>query len=386
MGIAAALLLFVVPQPAPARPPAPLVVAGSADVLDRLRGLEESVSRWHPGLRVEWIPFSEGVSFAPLLYGPADFLLSSRRAEARDLDLARRLAVELREHVIALDGLTVVVHPGNPVASLSLEQIETLFSGRIVGWYGFGGSDRPVRLLAPVFSSGEYQALNGLASGGGFRLPASAEILASFADVVSTVSADPRAVGLVSMAVPRANVRAVPLRAMESDEPVLPTADSVETGEYPWGRALWMYTRRSVDEDAERLLTCLLSIEGQAEVAKAGFVSLPADRPFARVPPARERPRVAAAATVSFRPGSNRLDRPARDVLSSVAARSSDAWIAARAGLSEDPARAPELSLARARAVSEFLAERGVRVEGSAGVRAPAGDPGVADVWWIPRP
>jgi hypothetical protein len=63
------------------------------------------------------------------------------------------------------------------VESLTPVQIQTLFGGKIVGWYGFGGSDRPVRLLAPPPSSGEFQALRRISPGGDFRLPPSAELV-----------------------------------------------------------------------------------------------------------------------------------------------------------------------------------------------------------------
>jgi len=365
--------------------PIPITVRGPADVLDRFSELIEAVKHWHPQLGVAWAAYEEGISFAPLFEGSADILLSSRPIDPRERVLAKKLSLEIHEHVLALDALAVVVHPDNPVESLSLDQVESLFRGKIVGWYGFGGSDRPVRLLAPLPSSGEYQALSELASGADFRLPASAEIFGTSAAVVSTVAADPGAVGLVSASVDRESVRTVPLKGAESDAPVAPSADSVERGEYPWGRVLRLYTRGSADEGLERLLNCLLSSEGQAEIAKAGFVPLFADRAFQRSLPARERSRGATVTAVSFRRGSDRLDREARESLTALSRSVSEVWITARRGLLEDPSTAGDLPHRRARVLEEFLAGLGVTVSGTESTAPASGDLGGADVWWVAR-
>jgi phosphate transport system substrate-binding protein len=368
-----------------------LSVRGPADVLDRFAGLSEAIARWHPDLDVAWVPYESGVTFAPLFDGSADLLVSPRGIEPWEQALAAKLSLEIHEHIAALDAVSVVVHRDNRVESLSIEQIQTLFSGKIVGWYGFGGSDRPVRLVAPLPSSGEYQALRRISPGGDFRLPPSAEIASSSAGVLSTVASDPRAVGLVSMSLDSSSVRTVPLRATPaasaapSDAPVLPSADSVERGEYPWSRILWLYSRGSADEDLQRLLSCLLSSEGQAEIAKAGFVAVAADRAFQRTLPARERSRGATVTRVSFAPGFDRLDREARDVLTQLRERAAEVWITGHAELLEDRPGDRGLSERRARAVEVFLTTLGVAVAGAEGVGAESGDLRGADVWWISR-
>jgi phosphate transport system substrate-binding protein len=281
-----------------------------------------------------------------------------------------------------------VVHPDNRVENLSLEQIQALFSGKIRGWHGFGGSDLPVRLLAPPPSSGEYQALRRISPGGEFRLPPSAEISPSSSAVLSAVASDPRAVGLVSMSLDRSRVRTVALRAAPpapSDGPVTPSVVAVESGGYPWIRDLRLYTRGNADESLQRFLTCLLSSEGQAEIAKAGYVAVTADRPFRRTLPARERSRSASMTRVSFPPGVDRLDRQARDSLTGLAASSSEVWISGHADLQLDRPEDVGLSERRARAVAEFLTALGVAVAGTEGVGAESGDLRGADVWWISR-
>jgi len=381
-----AALLVLIALSSRAQAQEPITVRVPAEFLDRFARLSEAIARWHPDLDVACVPSEAGVTFAPLFDGSADLLVSTRGIEPREQALASKLSLEIHEHIVALDAVSVVVHPTNRVESLSLEQVQTLFSGRILGWYGVGGSDRPVRLLAPPPSSGEYQALRRISPGGDFRLPPSAELVGASADVLSAVASDPRAVGLVSMSLDRSRVRTVPLRAVQaSDAPLDPSADSVERGEYPWNRILWLYRRGSADEDLQRFLSSLLSSEGQAEIAKAGFVAVAADRAFRRTLPSRERSRGAMVTRVSFSPGLDRLDREDRGVLTALAGQVAEVWITGHAEPAEDPRGDRGLSERRARVVEEFLSALGVAVTGAEGAGAESGGSSGADVWWISR-
>jgi phosphate transport system substrate-binding protein len=362
-----------------------LTVYAHADVIERLSRLEEVVSRWHPDLKVDWMRDNSGVSFSPLFDGSADVLLTLRCIEPWERALAGALSIEIHEHAAALEAVSVVVHPDNQVGSLTLEQAQTLFSGGIVGWYGFGGSDRPIRLLVPSPSSGEYQALQRISPGGDFRAPLSAEVAATARQVAILVASDPRAVGLVPAGLEAPGLREVPLSASASSPPIEPSVDSVESGEYPWSQVLWLYRREGADETLRRLISCLLSTEGQRELTKAGFAPLPADRPFLRTLGARERSRAAKVTRVSFASGLDRLDEASRDLLSRAAREVKEVWITGHAELREDRAGAVGLSERRARAVEAFLAGLGVAVRRAEGVGADGGDRSAADVWWISR-
>jgi phosphate transport system substrate-binding protein len=382
---AAALLLSA--SLSPAEGLERISVRGPRDLLDRLAGLSEAMARWHPDLDVAWVPDEAGAPFASLFDGSADLILSSRGIEPRERALSAKLSLEIHEHIAGLDAVSVIVHPDNGVASLSLDQIQTLFSGRIVAWYGFGGSDLPIRLLSPVPSSGEYQALRQITPGGDFRLPPSAELVSTPDAVVATVASDPRAVGLVPMSLRSSGVRIVPLSSEPGDAPIVPSADSVERGQYPSSltRALWLYSRGSADDGLQRLLSCLLSSRGQEEIEKAGFIALSADRAFQRTLPARERSRGATVSRVSFATGLDGLDRQAREVLTGLARGAAEVWITGHAELLADRLEARNLSERRARAVEEFLTALGVAVAGAEGVGAEGGDLRGADVWWLSR-
>ena len=66
-----------------------------------------------------------------LINGTAQIANSSRRIEKEEKQQAAQTGIESVEHVVACDGIAVIIHSSNPVAELSIEQLSEIFSGRI---------------------------------------------------------------------------------------------------------------------------------------------------------------------------------------------------------------------------------------------------------------
>ncbi len=62
----------------------------------------------------------------------------------RALSDAERTKYRLLSRPLALDGIAVAVHVGNPVSELSGEQVRKIFSGQIDNWQALGGADAPI--------------------------------------------------------------------------------------------------------------------------------------------------------------------------------------------------------------------------------------------------
>ncbi|MGZ3440817.1 MAG: TonB family protein, partial [Polyangia bacterium] len=73
-------------------------------------------------------------AFVGLFDGSAELGASSRPVDADELKQAARLGVVLREWVLAYDGVAVIVHPSNPLTSLSLDELAQIFTGRVRDW------------------------------------------------------------------------------------------------------------------------------------------------------------------------------------------------------------------------------------------------------------
>ncbi len=66
------------------------------------------------------------------------------------------------EHVIAIDGLAIIVHPDNPINHLSITQLADIFSGQITDWRRARRHSGPIRIYARDHNSGSWETFKEL--------------------------------------------------------------------------------------------------------------------------------------------------------------------------------------------------------------------------------
>jgi phosphate transport system substrate-binding protein len=308
--------------------------------------------------------------FAAIADGQCDIAMASRpMSDADKSTLARKRIGDLRapatEHVIALDGIAVIVHSNNKVRSLDLDQVKGIFTGQVRDWSGAGGSPGPIGVYAPDDNSGTYDIFRDLVLEGQ-PLSSSAKRFVDSVELSDNVATEPGAIGLVGLAyVHSANAVAISERGFS---PTLPSPFTVANESYPLSRRLYLYT---LPHPRTALVTHLvnfaLSPEGQQVVRESGFVDLSIaarspDACDARCPPAYVAATLQAKRlTVDFR------FRPRTEELDSLASRNLErlvAFLRARPGaqllllgFADDLGG----SLARANQVASEFERRGVK-------------------------
>ena len=330
---------------------------GSASAADALRsGLSDGFTARFGDVELLWDSAWSGSAFVALFSGDADVGVVSRSVRSEEVNLASRLGLELRESILAL-----VVHPRNDVPSLSMEQLESLYAGRIVRWLGFGGINESVQLLiASEWSGAQTEFCELMFHDPTFQFASSAEYLMSSAEILERVASDRGAVGFVSMSYDRSRVRTVPIVAA-SGKALLPSAFTVGDGTYPLRYPLRLYTVGDPKDELRHFLRFLYLHGGPALVADAGLVPVQAFATMTRSA-ARARPRAQVSLTrVGFGFRASRLDADAQRDLTDVASRLTGSdeglWITGH----EEPREArDELAAARARTVAEFLEQQNV--------------------------
>ncbi|MEM6356471.1 MAG: phosphate ABC transporter substrate-binding/OmpA family protein [Pseudomonadota bacterium] len=281
-------------------------------------------------------------SFDGIAAGRAALGMSSRVMRDDDAEkLAAAGIGDLREgpneHVIALDGLIVVVHPNNPIGSLSLTEIADIFAGEITNWSEVGGLDLDINIYSRDPGSGTFDTFRSLVlRPSGLDLATDAEKFQDNALLSDTVSNDLAGIGFTGIAYERASKK-LALR-LECGIVARATTFAMKTEEYPLSRRLYLYENPQVaSAHAENLVDFALSDEAQPLIEDAGFISLrPESRPLSEegerivytitneeefsLPLMREmltELRGAERLSLSFRftPGSSRLDpKSLRDV------------------------------------------------------------------------
>ena len=223
-------------------------------------------------LEVDVLAHGTSTGFAALRDGDCDLWMASRPVKTEEVEGARLLGPLYEqglEHVIALDGLAVIVHPSNPLAALTVDQVRSVFAGRVGDWAQLGGPPGPIALHARDDRSGTFDTFKTLVLGDAALSPAATRY-ESTEQLAAAVARDPRAIGFVGLAgVGRARALALSDRGTV---PMAPTPLSVATEDYLLARRLFLYSAGRPRAEARALVDFALGPSGQQVVADVGFV------------------------------------------------------------------------------------------------------------------
>lgn len=231
--------------------------AGSTAFLPFAEKLAEEFVASHPGYSVTVQGGGSAVGIQAAISGAAQIGMADMVTlpdEARDLDAV----------VVARDGVAVVVHPSNPVADLTLEQIRRIYSGEITSWRDVGGEDRPITVVSREAGSGTRSSFEQIV--GGVRLTTDAIIQDSNGTIRETVASDPRAVGYISNGVVNERVKPLTVGGIPS------TTAEVVAGRYPLVRPIYFLTRGRLTEACRAFIDYVLGPEGQRIIRENGLV------------------------------------------------------------------------------------------------------------------
>lgn len=213
-----------VPTPAPES--LTLVAADSAAPLARRLATGYAAAYPHVAVRVE-VAANDPAAEARLAAQQADLALV---IEAQALNAAEAYSITQVGRV----PLAVVVHPQNPVAALSLEQLRGVYTGRVDNWSRLGGLTGPVLPLVREEGAGSRTAFDATVLADRPVTP-TALILPGDERMVAYVAEQPGAIGYVALPWLDGRARAVAL------DGVLPTEEQ--------GYPLWLAVSLVVPAD-----------------------------------------------------------------------------------------------------------------------------------------
>jgi phosphate transport system substrate-binding protein len=273
-------------------------VAGSlkcvgSDTMNNLVALwAEGFRTFHPGVR-EAIEGKGSASAPPALTaGTSTFAPMSRDWKPSEVDaFQQRHGYPPTVLPVAIDMLVIFVHRDNPIESLTLAEVDAVFSRnrlggedrdiRTWGHLGLGGAwrNRPISLYGRNASSGTYGFFKEKALFKGDLKPTVKEQPGSSA-VVQAVANDRYAIGYSGIGYRTADVRAVPLAARRGLPPVEPEPHAAYSGHYPLARFLWIGVNHRpgtpLDPLRREFLRYVLSGSGQREVQRDGYLPITA--------------------------------------------------------------------------------------------------------------
>jgi phosphate transport system substrate-binding protein len=237
----------------------------------------------HPALNFHVSDAGTGKGIEALVAGKTDIAAVTRVLRSPEKKMfAARYHREPVMIPVALEGISVFLHPHNGVDELTIDQLARILSGEIRNWKEVGGANLPIHVCSFDRTTGRYwyvvENILGKRSfaretryaQGGSAGSDAARLAAQEKDMLAFVSHDVSAIGYGDLK----KVRVVKLaRIVAADgKSYWPTPQNVQSGVYPLSRAL-MYLLR--DEPRGALLDFLRWCPAQEELIRgADFVPL----------------------------------------------------------------------------------------------------------------
>jgi phosphate transport system substrate-binding protein len=225
-----------------------------------------------------------------LVSGHVGLLASSRPlTDDERKDFRSRYGTDPLEIPIALDAIAIYVNHDNPLASLTLDQADALFSqsrnrgapASITTWGQLGlqngWEQQPVRLYGRDKRSGTRTLfMHMVLLDGAFRSDVKEE--PGSAMEIMDIIRDRLGIGYASIEFKASTVKILPIAAKSEDTPVAPTAGTAADGSYPLTRSLYLYAKRDPKEqlapEIAEFLRFINSREGQETLARGGVYPL----------------------------------------------------------------------------------------------------------------
>jgi phosphate transport system substrate-binding protein len=256
-----------------------LVLDGSTTVGPIAKAFAEYYMAMNPGVNVTVSESGSGNGAKGIINSTCDIANLSRFMKEKEFAAAVEKGVMPVAHVVAMDGLPVLVHPSNPVAGLTVAQVRAIYMGKTRNWKDVGGPDMPIVVISRDTNSGTYETFEGLVMSHKVdgskvkeKIGAGAEYVGSNGAVRQRVQSTAGAIGYAGLGFVDKTVKALKI------EGIAPTPQTVTSGVYPIARPLFMLTNGypKLGSHVFRFVTLHLSEKGQEMIESIGFVPVTA--------------------------------------------------------------------------------------------------------------
>ncbi len=215
-------------------------------------------------------------AFDYLMNGEADILIV---AEPADFVINNMTAhhFEYEMEPFANEGLVFVVNVNNPVESLTVEQIQKIYTGEITNWKEVGGEDCPIAAIQRNEASGSQVMMRHIVMGDLELMEAPTEMVpADMEGLIETVKSydnSANAIGYTPYYYATNMKMADDLKIIKIND-IEPSAQTIASQTYPFLTAYYVVIGKKAPEDspARIMFNWILSEEGQKLAEMEGYV------------------------------------------------------------------------------------------------------------------
>lgn len=222
-------------------------------------------------------------AYERLIYGETDIIFVAGPSDEQ-LEMAKRAGRQLHLTPVGREAFVFFVNSRNPVTSLTVEQIQKIYSGQITNWKEVGGKNQSIRPFQRAENSGSQTALQRLMGDAPLMEPEEDERIGGMGGIIRQVASYrnyKNALGFsfrfyATQMDASDQIRLLALNGVE------PTKETIRDGSYPVASEFYAVTASAIGKPAPQetdgtvkaFLDWVLSPQGQQLVEKTGYVAL----------------------------------------------------------------------------------------------------------------
>lgn len=175
---------------------------------------------------------------------------------------------------IGREAFVFFMHKDNPINSLTIEQIQQIYSGEVTNWAQVGGEDEEIRAFQRPEGSGSQTALQSLMGEIPIMEAPIENVTSGMGGIIEEVAQYKNYGNAIGYSFRYYTTEmigndAIKLVAIEGIEP---TKETIRNGRYPISDDFYAITAGTTNPNVEPLLQWLTSTQGQQLVEKVGYV------------------------------------------------------------------------------------------------------------------
>ncbi len=237
-----------------------LRISGGTAHIPVMKAVAQKIMIFNPNIQITIAGGGSGAGIKQVGEGLVDIGNSGRQATESEVN-----KYGLKMYKWAIDGVAAVTNPKNPVRALSTQQLQDIFSGKIVSWKEVSGEDQSINVYTRDTASGTRSVFWKKALKKS-DITAKANVVVSNGAMKTAVNNDPYSIGYVSVGFIDPGVAPLFLDGID------PTMDAVKSGRYKVARGLFSNTKGEARGIAKKFIDYLMGPDGQAMAVAKGFI------------------------------------------------------------------------------------------------------------------
>jgi phosphate transport system substrate-binding protein len=254
---------------------------GSDTIVNLAQAWAEEYQKVQPAVALAVSGGGSGTGIAALINGTVDIANSSRAIKPEEkADAEKNNGGAVTEHIVGLDALALFVHPKNPLAEMSFEEIACIFGegGTCDKWSDIRGTvvpgckDNQIIRVSRQSNSGTYQYFRESVVGKKKDLRLGSMDLNGSREGIDMVSHTPCAISYTGMGYLSSHVKAICVSRAKEVPCVSPTPITAADKTYPISRELFMYTVGTPKPEVTAFLEWIKSPKAREIIVRSGYV------------------------------------------------------------------------------------------------------------------